>query len=619
MQTPDPYGAGSQAVGGDPGGSDRRNPADQTGSASGSLQPRVEPPLLLGRYRIVETRGSGGFGSVRVCWDVRLERKVAIKCIPLAQVPNSASSTLAEALDEARITSRLSHPNIVTVHDFQFSGGYAYLIMEYVDGLTLAELLGRVEDGQLTYDECAHVLDSLAGALDYAHGHGVLHLDIKPSNVLINIDGTVKLGDFGMASLASAAGWEGARGGTVGYMPPEQLQGGYVDERTDVFALGVVCYQALTGISPFLAKDADASLRKIERGAKAVSKVEPELKGPVSDGLAAALSAEQATRPATAGELEQAVLPYLGDEAEGRGSLIELLAQARGECGPDEETWDEAARVPLTLRWPWLVPGLCRIMSAVACGGVAWRLAPVIAEGSGTYGDPDAQTLAWVGPLVAAAVAALSPEAGGTLGCALFVAAVLATGVYSPAFLVATLAILALLGWRLAAVGTGRLAHAALLLPLATGSPVAGAAMAAAILPPLAALATGAAGAALALVGELVTHATSGTQLAQACAQLVASPDVWVTVLGCGLAAWTGSLAGGRHGGNDPSRTRAVLGQVCCAAGIALFSAFSARVENGGLWEAPQGSTVAVAVVCAVLMSMAIVTLGPTPTAREVE
>lgn len=97
------------------------------------------------------------------------------------------------------------------------------------------------------------------------------------------------------------------------------------------------------------------------------------------------------------------------------------------------------------------------------------------------------------------------------------------------------------------------------------------------------------------------------------------SPDAWVTLLGCGLAAWTGSLAGGRRDGNDPSHARAVLGQVCCAAGITLFSAFSARVENGGLWEAPQGSTVAVAVVCAVLMSMAIVTLGPTPTPREVE
>ena len=176
------------------------------------------------------------------------------------------------------ISSRLTHPNIVTVHDFEVRGNVAYLIMEYVSGLTLAELLARVEGGVLTYDECAHLLSSLAAALDFAHANDVLHLDIKPSNVFIDSSGAVKLGDFGMASLASAAGWEGARGGTVGYMPPEQLAGGLVDERTDVFALGVVCYQALTGISPFLAKDAEASRRKIERGAKPLAKVEPELR-----------------------------------------------------------------------------------------------------------------------------------------------------------------------------------------------------------------------------------------------------------------------------------------------------------------------------------------------------
>lgn len=210
------------------------------------VQPQPEQALLLGRYRVVETRGTGGFGSVQVCWDTRLERRVAIKCMPLATAPGMSASTLAEALDEARITSRLTHPNIITVHDFEVRGTMAYLIMEYVNGLTLAELLARVENGVLTYDECAHLLSSLAAALDFAHANDVLHLDIKPSNVFIDSSGAVKLGDFGMASLASVAGWEGARGGTVGYMPPEQLAGELVDERTDVFALGVVCYQALT-------------------------------------------------------------------------------------------------------------------------------------------------------------------------------------------------------------------------------------------------------------------------------------------------------------------------------------------------------------------------------------
>ena len=154
-------------------------------------QPQAEQPLLLARYRVVETRGTGGFGAVHVCWDTRLERRVAIKCMPLTAAPGMSSSTLAEALDEARITSRLTHPNIVTVHDFAVEGSVAYLIMEYVNGLTLAELMSRVEGGVLTYDECAHVLSSLAAALDFAHANGVLHLDIKPSNVFIDGSGIV--------------------------------------------------------------------------------------------------------------------------------------------------------------------------------------------------------------------------------------------------------------------------------------------------------------------------------------------------------------------------------------------------------------------------------------------
>ena len=145
--------------------------------------------------------------------------------MPLETAPGMGASTLSEALSEARITSRLTDQNIVTVHDFEVRGGTAYLIMEFVDGMTLAELMSRVEGGVLTYDECAYLLSSLASALDHAHAEGVLHLDIKPSNVFIDAQGNVKLGDFGMASLASAAGWEGARGGTVGYMPPEQLTG----------------------------------------------------------------------------------------------------------------------------------------------------------------------------------------------------------------------------------------------------------------------------------------------------------------------------------------------------------------------------------------------------------
>ena len=177
---------------------------------------------LLGRYRILEQRASGGFGSVAVCWDTRLQRRVAIKCMPLFSDDGSGAmaSTVDEALAEARTSSMLSHPNIVTVYDFEWDGENAYLVMEYVDGVTLGELLARVEGGVLMPAEVSHLLGGVMSALAYAHENGVLHLDIKPANIMIDRSGTPKLGDFGMASLASAAGYGGARGGTVGYMPP---------------------------------------------------------------------------------------------------------------------------------------------------------------------------------------------------------------------------------------------------------------------------------------------------------------------------------------------------------------------------------------------------------------
>ena len=179
---------------------DSRRIAHTPSSASASQQ---YADVLLNRYRIMNARGTGGFGTVLTCWDTRLQRRVAIKRLPLSG--SGAASTLGEALHEARTASMLAHPNIVTVYDFEVEGPYAYLVMEYVDGLNLAELLKRVEGGILTHDEAACLVQSVASALGFAHENGVLHMDIKPTNIVIDRTGTVKLCDFGMATLASAA------------------------------------------------------------------------------------------------------------------------------------------------------------------------------------------------------------------------------------------------------------------------------------------------------------------------------------------------------------------------------------------------------------------------------
>lgn len=584
-------------------------PSSQQAQGYASQPEAQEPKVLLNRYRIVKRCGSGGFASVMVCWDTRLERKVAIKCMPLATTAGIAASTLNEALSEARITSHLQHNNIVTVHDFEVRDNIAYLIMEYVDGFTLSDLLTRVEGGVLTYDECAHLLDSLSAALDFAHSKGVLHLDIKPGNVFIDTDGNIKLGDFGMASLASIAGLEGARGGTVGYMPPEQLQGYMVDERTDVFALAVVCYQALTGASPFLAADADASLKKIMKGARPLAKVEPELKGPVSDCIARAMSADATARQDSAGELARATLPYLGDEVDGKASIVSLMAQAKGETGPTDEEWIGANHIAFVESHP-RAPEFCiRATSALVFGGIAARLSTGIAAAFSIQADQSAIIAAAFAAL--ALIGAISPEAGGMLTGAVCVIALLCTGAYSPVFLIATLVAALLISWRWATAGSHRLSFAALFLPTALTCPLAAASLSGFSLTPLMATLTSGLGAALSLVMNQI-GVGSGSAVSDACAATFGSPGTWVLIFGCAIGAGIASFFMGRM----KVGTR-IFGQVLACAVVIFFQLVSIRVENGGIWAAPDVFSVLVALTCLVLMSIAIWALGPEQLPQE--
>ena len=174
---------------------------------------------LLKRYQPLETLATGGFGSIEICRDTHLRRRVAIKRIPLINGAGMPASDIMDVLREAHTAAMLQHPNIVQVIDFTHDTAYAYLVMEYVDGMSLAEFLHRVDGHSLTFDEAAAIADALGQALTFAHANGVLHLDIKPANVLIDHSGNVKLTDFGMARLSSAGGFGGSRGGTIGYMP----------------------------------------------------------------------------------------------------------------------------------------------------------------------------------------------------------------------------------------------------------------------------------------------------------------------------------------------------------------------------------------------------------------
>lgn len=559
--------------------------------------------VLLGRYRMLGSAGTGGFGTVCVCWDVRLQRRVAIKRIPIADPrylgDARMTSTANEVLAEARTACLLAHPNIVTVFDFEIDEGYAYLVMEYVDGLTVAELLQRVEGGTLTHQEVAHILSSVADALAFAHENGVLHLDIKPTNIMIDRAGTVKLADFGMATLASAAGYGGARGGTIGYMPPEQIEGDLVDERTDIFSLAVVVWQALTGKSLFAASTAEVSLGKIERGPKPpLSKADPALSGIVEDALFQALSPNPQDRMADIGDFAHDVLAGLGDPEDGAFSLRELVGQSFEDEETSEPAWG-ARHLPFYIRFPWAETAVVRLLTAALTFMVVRiALEPVLAYDAAT-------TL--TGALIGAAAAALWPPLGSALAGAATVAAVATTLATNMSFPLSGLTALALAFWWIVAGRRDHLASAALLLPAATPFPIAGVALAIYALEPFEALATGMAGYLFGTFFSLAVEAGfAATPLVYALAETFVRPEVWVVMLGCGFAALAGS-AFMRQG----SVGAGVLGQIVGCAVVIAGLIYAAHVENGGIGTAPDAPTVGCAVSLTLCMCVATALRGP--------
>lgn len=466
---------------------------------------------LLRRYRPLETRATGGFGSVEICLDRRLQRRVAIKRIPLtANGAGIPAQTMAAALAEARTAGMLAHPNIVSVLDFTFDAAYAYLVMEYVDGMNLAEFLARVDGNSLTYDEAACVADALVQALAHAHANGVLHLDIKPANVLIDRAGHVKLADFGMATLASAAGFGGARGGTIGYMPPEQLEGLAVDERADVFSLAAVLYECLCGNAPFVAATPADSLALIESGAEAPSELLPELPADAEAALLQALSPTPAVRMAEVQELGDRFCAELGDPRAGRSSLARIIERLTSDEDPDatieapaetEDPWErDPAEGLLGSRFPQARRVLRGVVAGAATAFSVHAYDPIAnaLHAASTSADPAQSAPGWIlASLVTGVAGGVAPQLAAAFAALLATASVL-----DPASIPATLPTAVLLaaiglGWWIAwgrTPGAAAGYTATLALALVSGDAVALAPLAAAYLafdaPPAAAAAT---------------------------------------------------------------------------------------------------------------------------------
>ncbi len=266
------------------------------------------PELFADRYGLEHPLGAGGMSTVRLAFDTRLERYVAVKL--LAEHLAHDSAFVARFRREALAAARLVHPNVVQVYDFGLdeSTGRQYIVMEYVDGESCAEMLR--DRGAIEPHRAVDLLAQACRGLDYAHRHGVIHRDVKPGNLLVNRDNQLKLADFGIAKAAEQSDITkvGSVLGTAAYLSPEQTRGEPAGRASDVYALGVVAYQALTGRLPYDGK----SLPELARQQEAGAPVSPDLLAAgVPPTLAAAVLKALAPRPqmryATATDMEVAL------------------------------------------------------------------------------------------------------------------------------------------------------------------------------------------------------------------------------------------------------------------------------------------------------------------------
>ena len=209
-------------------------------------------PESIGRYKVLEGIGFGAMGAVYKAFDPLIKRTLAIKTIRL-DIPRQSPqyrSFIDRFYHEARISGTLSHSNIVTLFDIGEEQGIPYLAMEFVDGQTVAAL---IESGhRFKPEKVISLASQIASAIDYAHGKGVIHRDIKPSNLIMHEDDRVKVTDFGIAKLVDTEMTQsGTLLGTPSYMSPEQAMGDKLDGRSDIFSLGVCCFEMLSGEQPF--------------------------------------------------------------------------------------------------------------------------------------------------------------------------------------------------------------------------------------------------------------------------------------------------------------------------------------------------------------------------------
>jgi serine/threonine-protein kinase len=310
---------------------------------------------IAGRYRIEGRLGFGGMSTVHLALDLRLERQVAVKLLAehLAEDPTFVSRFQREA----QAAARLVHPNIVQVFDSgqdETTGQY-FIVMEYIEGQSCAEILR--DDGWVDVDEAIAIIDQACEGLHYAHRHGVVHRDVKPGNLLRAREGDVKLADFGIAKATeqSSITQVGSVLGTAAYLAPEQARGEEAGPRADLYALGVVTYQLISGRLPYEASSlTELALKQQQETPPLLDTLVAAVTPQLAEAVAISLALDPEDRYQTAREMGRA----LSDGADG----IAPAAPHGGRAAPATEATSvlSAGRRPATRE-----PGRTAVTSAV--------------------------------------------------------------------------------------------------------------------------------------------------------------------------------------------------------------------------------------------------------------
>jgi serine/threonine protein kinase/dienelactone hydrolase len=306
----------------------------------------------VAHYRVVKRLGAGGMGIVYLAEDTRLNRKAALKFLPPSAVGDEHAAT--RLLREAQTASALDHPNVATVFEVGEWQQQWFIAMPFYDGETLKD---RLERGRLTVDDAVSILTPVAAGLAAAHRAGIVHRDLKPANIMLLTDGQVKILDFGLASMVSDRAETMARltepgmiVGTIGYMAPEQINGAAVGPATDIWALGVIAYEMLSGRPPFSGSNTGAAaLALITETPVALNKVRPDVPKPIARLIEQALEKTPERRTLTAGD------------------FVTRLNEWRGQA-------TSAPPIPTKRRYRWIAAAIVLSLAiALPLGYSLWR------------------------------------------------------------------------------------------------------------------------------------------------------------------------------------------------------------------------------------------------------